>query len=134
MGIVEDVREAVKLVQQVDNIDLYRKILDLQAEVQKMVQQNREKDETISRLEQALELKGKMVCEHSAYFLVDEEGNKKDGPFCTNCWDNEHATRRLVGGCRPKDKQGGFNLSWVQCPKCKVPFFSTETGRYLRMH
>jgi len=37
MGIVEDVREAVKLVQQVDNIDLYRKILDLQAEVQEMV-------------------------------------------------------------------------------------------------
>lgn len=33
MRIIEDAKEAVKLVQQIDNIELYQKILNLQAEV-----------------------------------------------------------------------------------------------------
>ena len=133
MGIIEDAKEAVKLVQQIDNIELYRTILDLQAEALELVQQNREKDEEIEKLKKAMELKGKLVCEHSAYYEVDEQGDKIAGPFCTNCFDNEYATRRLVQGFVPKD-QTGPPYYWVQCPKCKVPFCSGPTGEYLEKH
>ena len=121
MGIIEDTKEVVKLVQQIDNIELYRKILDLQCEVLELVQQNREKDQTIEKLKNAMELKGKMVCDHSAYYQIDEQGEKIAGPFCTNCFDNEYATRRLLPGAQPKDQSSHY---WVQCPKCKVPFYS----------
>lgn len=123
MGIIEDTKEVVKLVQQIDNIELYRKILDLQGEVLELVQQNREKDQTIEQLKKTMELKGKMICERSAYYQVDDEGKKISGPFCTNCFDNEYATRRLVSGFQPKG-QNGHSHWWVQCPKCKVPFYS----------
>ena len=130
MGIIENAKEAVKLVQQIDNMELYRNILDLQAEALELVQQLKEKDETIEKLKTALELKGKMVCEHSAYWIKDDQGSKTDGPFCTNCFDNEHATRRLVQGGKPSNK-GGHDWSWIQCPKCKVPFRQEALGRYL---
>jgi len=133
MGIIEDAKEVVKLVQQIDNIELYRKILDLQSEVIDLVQQNREKDDTIEQLKKAMELKGKMVCEFSAYYQLDEQGSKVAGPFCTNCFDNEHATRRLVSGFQPKG-QDGHSHFWVQCPKCKVPFYSKSIGQYLGEH
>ena len=133
MGIIENAKEAVKLVQQIDNIELYRNILGLQAEALELVQQLREKDETIEKLKTALELKGEMICEHSAYYQLDEQGNKISGPFCTNCFDNEQATRRLVPGARPNG-QAGHVWAWVQCPKCKVPFLKEEVGRYLKSH
>ena len=133
MGIIDDTKEVVKLIQQIDNIELYHKILDLEGDIIELVQQNREKDEAIEKLKRAMELKGKMVCEHSAYYEVDKEGNKIAGPFCTNCFDNEYATRRLVQGAKPKGKPG-WEWEWIQCPKCKVPFQSNQTGSYLRTH
>jgi hypothetical protein len=133
MGIIDDTKEVVKLVQQIDNIPLYHKILDLEGDVIELVQQNREKDEMIEKLKKAMELKGKMICESSAYYQVDEEGNKIAGPFCTNCFDNEYATRRLVSGFRPND-QVGHSWAWVQCPKCRNPFCSEPIGRYLNTY
>jgi len=42
----------------------------------------------------------------SAYYQVDEGENKIAGPFCTNCFDNEYATRRLLMGAKPKGEEG----------------------------
>jgi hypothetical protein len=140
MGIIDHAKELANLVKKVGDLELYRRIVELQGEivdvqgrVVELVQQNREKDEAIEKLKRAMELKGKMICEHSAYYEVDEQGNKVAGPFCTNCFDNEYATRRLVKGFRPKD-QMGHGSNWVQCPKCKVPFESYPTGLYLERH
>ena len=66
--------------------------------IKKRIENNRKKDKTIKKLQEALEIKGKMKCEHSAYWIKDDQGNVIDGPFCTNCFDNEHATRRLIQG------------------------------------
>ena len=72
MGLIEDVKEAVKLVQQIDNVELYRKILDLQVEALELMEKLREKDEKISQLEEAISLKGNLKFEHSAYWKIDE--------------------------------------------------------------
>lgn len=93
----------------------------------------RKKDKTIKKLREALEIKGNMQCEHSAYWLKDDQGNTIEGPFCTNCFDNEHTTRRLVQGGKP-NSEVGRNWEWVQCPECKVPFRQKEVGVYLNTH
>ena len=133
MGAIDTAKEVAKLVQKYNDIELMRRIVDLETEVMELMQQNREKDDTIEKLKKAMELKGKMVCELSAYYQVDEKGNKVAGPFCTNCFDNDHATRRLVSGFQPKG-QDGHSHFWVQCPKCKVPFYSESIGVYLQVH
>ena len=123
MGAIDTAKEIAGLVQKYNDIELMRRIVELETEVFELVQQNREKDDTIEKIKKAMELKGKMICICSAYYQLDESGNRIAGPFCTNCFDNEYATRRLVSGFRPKDQEGP-TYYWVRCPKCKVPFYS----------
>jgi len=132
MGIIENAKEAVKLVQQMDNIDLYRQILDLQSEAIALTEELKQKDDTITKLEQALRLKGKIVCENSAYYIIDNDGNKVDGPFCTKCFDVDHTTCRLIISGNPRAE--GRDWEWIQCPKCKVTFKSRTAGEYIQTH
>ena len=123
MGIIEDAKEAVKLVQQIDNIELYRKILDLQGEAIELTEEIKKKDETISKLKDALDLKGRLTCKDSAYYLTNDNGKIIGGPFCTKCFDVDHLKCRLV----PDNKE-----PQVICPKCKVSFSSKPLYHYLR--
>lgn len=115
MGIIENAKDAVKLVQKIDNIELYRKILDLQSEAIELIEQSKLKDERITKLKNALRAKGKMVCKDSAYYLTDDKGEIIDGPFCTKCFDTDQDTIRIVA-----HTTGGQ----VKCLKCKVIFDS----------
>lgn len=81
-----------------------------------------EKDEVIKQLRQALELKEKLVCQDSAYWLPNGQGARGDGPFCTNCFDGFQRLSRLVAADEPN----------VQCPNCQVPFASKPLFDYLR--
>jgi hypothetical protein len=121
MGIVENVKEVVSLCQKIDNLDLYRKLLDLQADVNELAFQLREKDKTIEQLKEAFSIKEKMICKSSAYFTIDENNNIIDGPFCTRCFDSEdHKICRLVPVGRRDNPE-------VQCQKCKVKFVSMDS-------
>jgi hypothetical protein len=131
MGIIESAKEVVKIVQQIDNIELNRKVLDLEAEVLELTQQLREKDETISKLNEALETKGKIICQNSVYFMVDDEGNKKDGPFCTKCFDVDHFLCRLIQFHPGGD---GRSWEWIQYQRCKLPFRSPKAAEYIGQH
>ena len=123
MGIIENAKEAVKLVQQIDNIELYRKILDLQAEAIELTEQLKQKCEIIGQLKEALELKGKLIYKDSAYYVADENGKIIDGPFCTKCFDIDHLKCRLV----PDNKE-----PQVICPNCEVSFSSKPVYDFLR--
>jgi len=123
MGIIENAKEAVKLVQQIDNIELYRKVLDLQGEAIDLTEQLKQKDEIISQLKDALDLKGRLTCKDSAYYLTSENGEIIDGPFCTKCFDVDHLKCRLVPDNREPQ---------VICPNCKVSFSSKPLYHYLR--
>lgn len=115
MGIIENAKDAVKLVQKIGNIELHRKILDLQSEAIDLIEQSKLKDEKITKLKNALKVKGKMICKDSAYYLIDDKGKIIDGPFCTKCFDTDQDTIRIVA-----HTTGGQ----VKCLKCKVIFDS----------
>ncbi|MBC8470286.1 MAG: hypothetical protein H8D56_12510 [Planctomycetes bacterium] len=129
MGLIEDAKEAVRLVQKIDNMELYRKILDLQSEAIELIEKLKEKDRTITKLKTALSLKGKLICEHSAYWLKNEKNETVDGPFCTRCFDVERNPCRLVQKSTPR--QG---CETVQCPNCKVQFPNFMIADYLSKH
>lgn len=93
MGILDTLKEAVGLIQKVDNIDLYRRMLELQTQVYSLVEENRALKERLTVREQ-LTFKG------NAYWMGDS------GPFCSRCWDVEwklvriHASRAgIVPSC-----------------------------------
>jgi len=127
MSIVDNVRDTVKLVQQLDNIELYHKILDLQAEAIELTEKLKQKDETIAQLKEALSIKGKMICKDSSYFTVDEKGEIADGPFCAKCFDIDHTLCRILPFGRPDNPE-------VQCPKCKIQYHSLASSKIFRKH
>lgn len=64
-----------------------------------------EKDETIAEINRQLNLKKSVVWADYYYYVEDSE--KRDGPYCQKCYDNENKLIRLMGG---------NNGSW----KCRV--------------
>ncbi len=59
----------------------------------------------------------------SAYWLRDDQGNIKEGPFCMKCKDVDSVKCRLVA--MEKEPQ-------VKCPNCKNEFASKPLFDYLR--
>lgn len=111
MGFVDKIIETAKLAQRIDNIELYRKILDLQAEALDLVEQIRQKDEVIKDLQEKLAIQGQMKYEAPFYWRID--GDARDGPYCQQCWDNNRKVIRLQG-----DRHGAWD-----CPTCKSTYF-----------
>lgn len=118
MGVIENVKELAATIQKIDNIDLYRKILDLQGEVQNLVQDNRQLRDQVHDLEQRWATHQKLVFRHNVYWLPTEAGGE-DGPFCTNCWDNRKTLIRM-------HQKADVNDTW--CPTCKDNI--NVTGKY----
>jgi len=87
MGLIEDAKEAVRLVQEIDNIELYRKILDLQAEAIELMEKLREKDEKIAQLE---DIGSVEIRNNFAYRVIND---KISGPYCPRCFSKD---RKLV--------------------------------------
>jgi hypothetical protein len=111
MGVVENVKEIATLIQKIDNVDLYRKILDLQAQVMNLEEENAKLRTDNSDLRDRLEVKGSLVFNKDCYWLPRAD-NGPDGPFCSNCWDTRTQLVRMIRCGNP---------AFSECPTCKRP-------------
>ncbi len=91
MSIISNAKEIAEVVKKLGNIDLYRKIVDLQGEIVELTSQNHSLLEKIRDLEQALKTKAQLSFEKNVYWLIETKG--KDGPYCQRCYD---VTGKLV--------------------------------------
>lgn len=119
MGIIDNAKELASTIQKIDNIELYKKILALQGEIQGLVDENRQLREQLQEQKRLWELGQELSFENDAYWRAGEDG-AKDGPFCSNCWDNR---RTLVHMHRRP------NPNYVACPTCKKDV--NVTGLYV---
>src|SRR6185295_5582117 len=94
MGILDTAKEAVQLVQKIDNIELYKEILNLQSEAIKLVSENTALKEKNRVLEDKLRVKDTLVFKDNSYWLKREDS--EDGPFCTLCWDKDQKLVRKL--------------------------------------
>lgn len=109
MGVLDDVKQVLKTVQQIDNLDLYRQIL--QAEVLELVEENRDLKSRLAELQEQVRIRGELMVRDDCYWRVGA-GEAEDGPYCTNCWD---VRGNLVRMWRSK-----ADRSYSSCPNCKV--------------
>jgi hypothetical protein len=105
MGIIDDVKAIASTVQQIDNIELYRQILNLQSEVMGLVEQNTKLRASISELEMQLQLSAELIFRANAYWLTSGEG-----PFCSACWDSKKQAVHM---------HAGPDRDYYECPVCK---------------
>lgn len=109
MGAAQSIKEVVDVVQKLDNMDLYRKVLDLQAEILAATSALQEKENQIKELEEQLRIKGRLARDRGVYWDQDEKGKPAGDPYCSYCWE----TARLA-----------VHLIDRSCPHCKTMYTS----------
>ena len=105
MNIVENIKSIGKTIQQLDNIELYQKILDVQAQALEIMEQDSKLRDENKDLREKLEIKGSLKYRNNAYWI------ENDGPYCTRCWDAEKKPIRLHPDGNP---------AYFHCPNCKA--------------
>ncbi len=58
-----------------------------------LMEENRRLKEEINSIKENYKLGKKLVIEKSAYWEIN--GNEKNGPFCSGCWDNNNKLIRI---------------------------------------
>jgi hypothetical protein len=122
MGIVDSFKDVLKVAETVNNIELYKKLSELQTRVMEVEEENRCLKDELARVKEQSRVTGQLRVRDNAYWLVNE--GKDDGPFCMTCWDVD---RKLVRQTSQPGLAGGF---WFFCAYCKgIRGFAAEHKR-----
>lgn len=108
MGILDlnTIKEALQIA---GKIEFYPQILEAQEKLLEQQKKISDLEMEAKDLREKLEIKDSLISERNMYWVMKKE--KKDGPFCTNCWDSEKKLMRL---------HKSESHSGIQCPKCKI--------------
>jgi len=93
MGIIDNVKDIAKLIKKYDDIELYKKIIDLHDEISELRENNLKLKGKIKSLKEEKKIDEIIVFEKPYYWLKD--GAKKDGPYCQKCFDDNKKLIRL---------------------------------------
>lgn len=110
MGILDEIKSVAKTIRQIDNIELYQKVLNLQSEIMELLEENSKLKRELGLLKDKFKIKESLKFEHDAYW-IEEAGTAKDGPFCSNCWDTHQSLVNMISS---------FNPEFAHCPNCKT--------------
>lgn len=109
MSLYDGIKDAAKLMQQADNIDLYRKLLDLSAEALDLQAENAKLEEEIRKLKRKKEIESRVVRHVEPFVTLKDEMPSLN--YCSHCWD---ANRILIQlNCNE------YNGSFI-CPQCSM--------------
>jgi hypothetical protein len=115
LGVIENAKEIAELVKKLGNVELYKKIVELEGEVIELTREKRALEENNHELAEKLALAGKMTFEKPFYF---QEGDRV--PFCPRCWEKERVAIHL-------QNVGHVTRGYrYDCPDCKGMFFSPQ--------
>ena len=107
MGVIETIKDAVKLAQKLGNVEIAQALIDTQQAALDLMGENQSLRGEVARLKEALELQGTVKYNGGAYW---SENGDRDGPFCTKCWEVDG---KLVRMKHTEDQ-------WFKCPNCKI--------------
>jgi len=107
VSAVENVKEIADLIKKFNDIELNRRILNLENEVLDLSREKRRADEKIEELERTLKLRKEL------YFFEPFYWNKGDQtPFCPSCWETKTTAVHVTFGHDNDD-----DSVW-RCPSC----------------
>lgn len=118
MSLVENLKEAADLAKKLGNIDLYKKIVELEGEIIEVTRQKLHLESKVEELQKQLALKAKMSFSQPFYY---QDGDTV--PFCPRCYEKETIAVHAV--FKGEDSDG--RKTW-QCPDCKEFYFIDKLG------
>ena len=105
MGLYEGIKDVAKIMQQADNIELYRQLLDLCEQALEMQNKINQLSSENAELKKKQDLEERIQRHQLLYLTLKDDAD--DFFYCSRCWDND---RKLI---QMKKSQGEFI-----CPKC----------------
>ncbi len=112
MGIVDNVKDVVKLAHQAGNIELHRRTVELMAQVTTLAQEKFDLSRENASLQETLRQRDQFYPKDSAFWRKRGDGSE-DGPYCSLCWQDLGKPIRL------EPKNIGAHFAGNQCPKCQ---------------
>ena len=109
MAIFDELKSIGKILQEAGKIEQYQQILEAQQELLEMQKQIQNLEKENTELKEKLKIKESLIYENNAYWISNE--GKKDGPFCSRCWDADKNLVRLHPCGNP---------AYYDCPNCKA--------------
>ena len=94
MGLIDTIKEAAEMAQQLGQIELRSKILDLQTAALEEREERLRLVGQIEQLQKVLDVSDRLSFSDNRYWMENDDGTK-DGPFCTRCWDVDRNLVRL---------------------------------------
>lgn len=112
MSVYDVIKDEVKIAQKVDNVELYRMLLDIQKESLDLLDENQKLKEKIGELEDNNKIGESLIFKDYFYYKIDDKDLKE--PYCSNCWDSDKKLIRIHLNVRPMP--GRIHM----CPNCKM--------------
>lgn len=109
MSILSNAKEIADLVQDVGNMELYRKMVNLEREIVELQGENIELIKKVRGLEERLRSGAELEFRKPLYYA---EGD--DQPFCPRCWEVDEVRVHLDG---PVKKANGTVYNCLECKK-----------------
>lgn len=110
MGWYDVAKDAISVAQKAGDIDLYKKLLDLEHDMQDMQHENDELREQLKDLHDSMDLENEMeVSEDKKLFYRNHQGEMA-GPYCPVCWQKDKRLSYL--------QHGGYKGIDLVCPIC----------------
>lgn len=106
MSVVENVKEIADLIKKAGDVELYRRIVNLEGEVLDLTRRNRELENMIEELQRTLNV-SKKLCFRAPFYWAQGDGV----PYCPRCWEEKQKTIHAHSSV-----QGS---TWYQCPVCQ---------------
>ena len=122
MSVVENMKEVADLVKKFNDIELNRRILNLENEVLDLSREKRRAEEKVEELERTLKLKQDLAFD-APFFWIEKDTT----PFCPSCWEDKHKTVHLF-----------FTFSNTEttrfdCPTCKHMYLLDTTPNWTQL-
>ena len=90
MWILDNAKEIANSVHEIKNLELYARVLDLNAGIMDLIEENRRLHNENDDLKKKFQLREKMDFRESLYF---QDGDNT--PFCPHCWEKNTVALHL---------------------------------------
>lgn len=121
MGLYEGIKDVAKIVQQADNIELYRQLIDLSVQAFDMQTEIVRLTNEVSELRKEKEIEQQITRNKELFFTLTEN---PEIMYCSHCWDSD---KKLIQ-IKLYDS-GGF-----KCPHCDVSgIYDKELNEKVKM-
>ena len=103
MGLYEGIKDVAKVIQQADNVELYKQLIDLSAQALDMQNEISRLSDENTKLKKSKDIENNIERHSEPYITLKNDSNQI--LFCSHCWDYE---QKLI---QVKCYSGKFNCT-----------------------